>query len=72
MSNYSVAIDFDLISAFKQFHQLYREYQQSSNDPIQEMVSHNGHINPEVVIPIDLISQLPALQVSMPVIGLIQ
>ena len=53
------------VSAFKQFHQLYREYQQSTNDTTLEMVDHNGYINTEVFMPIDVISEkLPALRVS--------
>ena len=52
-------------STFKQFHQLYRDYQLSASDPVQEIVDHNGQINVEVSLPIDVICEkLPALQVS--------
>ena len=54
-------------SAFKQFHQLYREYQQSTDSecPTPEMVDRGGHINTEVFMPIDMISEkLPALKVG--------
>ena len=54
-------------SAFKQFHQLYHEYRQSTDSecPMPEMVSRDGHINTEVFMPIEMISEkLPALKVG--------
>lgn len=54
-------------SAFKQFHQLYHDYRQSADSEcsLPEMVNHDGRINTEVFVPIDMISEkLPALKVG--------
>ena len=63
---------FNILSAFKQFHQLYREYQQSTDSEysMPEMVDCDGHINTDVYMPIDMISEkLPALKVSHFLVG---
>lgn len=58
---------YEIYHAFKQFHQLYHEYRQSTDSecPMPEMVSRDGHINTEVFMPIEMISEkLPALKVN--------
>ena len=55
-----------MFSAFKQFHQIYREYQQTTDDVVPNMVGLDGYINTDVLAPIDMIAErLPALQVRL-------